>query len=182
MNWQDRCAGDFDYEHEGRQKLLDGPQHLAFSTPPRRFYCDYWDDESARLCDDGAPKLKPFLDSRWHEAMKASSGSFKDMLVTHPPCRSTRILCDIRLRRPCYYFAVDVDVEEEDWGARFGPFIYAASEVSTEQRWWHDESFARTNDDNTVEVVGGELWRLCPKTVDEISGWEMLRLLMAERG
>ncbi|KAK5120100.1 hypothetical protein LTR85_006581 [Meristemomyces frigidus] len=166
-----------DYDDNGSSTVVYGPQHLAFSTPPRRFFCDYWDRGCQWRAYVDREVTRTHLLSRWEELMESSSGSFMHMLVTHPPCRTTKILTDVRLPQPYYYFAQDVWVEEEDCGVRFGPFLSAAVVVSTEQRVWHKENFANRDDTNTVEVVGGESWQLCPKSVDEMTGWEMLRLL-----
>jgi len=78
---------------------------------------------------------------------------------------------------PPWSFAGDLEVLNEEISARFGSFIVAAAEVSSTQRLYTKENFVNRDDTNSVEIVGGELWQPCPKSVNEITGWEMLPLL-----
>lgn len=172
------CRGRIDpwISDDDTSRLFKEGEELAFSTLPRRFFCDYWTAECDNYKDKQSASFEDFLVERWDQLLDESEGSFKGMLVTHPPCRNIKMLKDARLREPSYD-AENVELSEDDAGARFGPFIYAAALLSSLQNWFRKETHDFQDDKNTVEIVGGELWQLCPKSVDEITGWEMLGLM-----
>ena len=144
----------------------------------RRFTCDLWSPDLAEFYEqhpnDWRSKAR-FID-QWDHLLAYSTGSFNRMLLTHPPCRSIAIHGDIRYEPTCSE-REQVPTYNEQNRAHIGSFIWAASRISADQRWYSRENEYFDGEDNTVEVEGGESWRLYPKSVDEMSGWEMLRLL-----
>ena len=146
--------------------------------PARRFICDYWPqriDRASKL-----DEIQATLRDCWENLINNSAGSFKDMLLTHPPCRKVKVQPDTRLddRPHCWW---SEGVSADDWvnGVRVGGFLYAASRISIDQR---TDTFQALETDfvevkNTVDVIGGEAWRVVKKSVDIMTGWEMLKML-----
>lgn len=135
-------------------------EERAFSTPPRRlFYHEVPGyGRSARLLP--------------------GAGSFKDMAVTFPPVGEVILMTDTRwiAFRSHMWKTKHVYADREGTGVQFGKLLSIAAELADLQgrmfRYDHSET-----DKDAVQVIGGEMWQLCPKSVDEITGWEMLRLM-----
>ncbi|KAK4550607.1 hypothetical protein LTR36_000186 [Oleoguttula mirabilis] len=141
----------------GRRWFFDCDEGIAFSDPPRRFYCDFW-----------------FADDRV-KTMERSEGSFKDMLVTHPPCRKVEVMRNTYRLPSSDDEPQHLEVDGDEAGVYFGDFLVAASQVTVNRH--HNSSLVFGHrGTHSAEVVGGELWQRCPKSVDEITGWEMLRM------
>lgn len=109
--------------------------------------------------------------------LQSSRGSFRNMILTHPPIR------EVRLRQHSYeqgfHWSDDEVAEPECCNAvLFGAFIRSAAIITGDQIWGYSHSWLiDPGYKMKVEVVGGELWRLCPKSADEMTGWEMLTML-----
>ncbi|KAK3670901.1 hypothetical protein LTR78_009179 [Recurvomyces mirabilis] len=93
--------------------------------------------------------------------MNAFPRSCDRMLMTHPPMRSVSIKTRNQPR------LVEASDDDGDVGG-ITPEHLAVASLSEVKRG------------ADVSIIGGEKWRLLRKTVDEITGWEMLDILLGD--
>ncbi|KAK5688067.1 hypothetical protein LTS10_000045 [Elasticomyces elasticus] len=110
----------------------------------------------------------------WHESVQR-------MLVTHPPARKFSLervnatpssgFCDQQIRpldNKIWQQKLNQTRDPTDVdGVRFKEFIKKTTTIAALVRG--------TKSTSEIHIVGGNLVRLCPKSVDKMTGWEMLR-------
>ncbi|KAK4580166.1 hypothetical protein LTR86_000369 [Recurvomyces mirabilis] len=84
------------------------------------------------------------------------------MLMTHPPMRS------VGIKNPDRPRLVGVLSDDDGDGSGITPEHLAVASLSVVERG------------ADVSIIGGEKWRLLRRTVDEITGWEMLDILQGD--
>lgn len=94
------------------------------------------------------------------EMMAHTGGNFQRMLLTYPPVQSLTI--SVLRKEAQEYSAVD-----EQAGMKFGELVM------------HSAGHLAKHDGGTTWVVveGGESWQVLKRSVDEVTGWEMLWML-----
>lgn len=173
---------NYDQYHNGTDPYL-------LHAPCRRMDCIARCSEFAGYLDisDGfasVERLADRLQELTSHLMSASTSSCKNMLVTHTPCDKIRFIADKWF--PCSLdYQQEPDAEGDDPGVRVGSFASATMVTSIQERleaWTnHATTPARYKfvcmKPSTIQIEGGESLRVCPKSIDEMTGWEMLRLL-----
>ncbi|KAK3709602.1 hypothetical protein LTR37_010823 [Vermiconidia calcicola] len=123
-------------------------EELALDAPARRLVCDYWTRQ-------------------WQKAY-----GFNFRRTMH----DVTLLGDRRFRKSTIVQDLDIN-QDADSGVYLGRFLHAVSQVSTCQPKNRKTNKQLKATQNTIEVVGGEEWRVCKKSVDALKGWAMLSLL-----
>ncbi|KAK5702980.1 hypothetical protein LTR97_003926 [Elasticomyces elasticus] len=118
----------------------------------------------------------------WHESLQR-------MLVTHPPVRKlTLSRVNAKPLSSSFYDAQISPLNNKIWqqklnqtrdptdvdGVRFKDFIKATTTIAALVKGKESTS--------DIRIVGGESIRLCPKSVDKMTGWEMLRFFEVGEG
>ncbi|KAK4888327.1 hypothetical protein LTR27_012778 [Elasticomyces elasticus] len=133
-----------------------------------------------RIPSDGLARSEKFLDC--YESVQR-------MLVTHPPAR--RLSLKRVYATPFSFGFYDAQIQPLDdkiWqqelnqtrdptnidGVRFADFVKTTTRIAALVS--HNKSVSEIN------IVGGNLLRLCPKSVDKMTGWEMLRFFDVGEG
>jgi len=119
------------------------------------FMCEMHICDAYYLCERPSPDMD--------ERLQQSSGSFKHMPITHPPVREVQLWsqADSFAYDDCHRLEEDVTAGSEGEGVAFGTFLSVAGAITAEQ--WQLNCLVRGGPmRNTVELVGGREWSVCP--------------------
>ncbi|KAK5120099.1 hypothetical protein LTR85_006580 [Meristemomyces frigidus] len=150
------------FRQQWYRKRLAG---LYFDANETIAFSGYW---SCRVFTVHFPQFDRSDDSELEFPDEHVEGSFKGMVVSHPPPRS-----------------VTIHVRAEGKSIRVASSHSRGLDLLTLIR---NAVRACVNAETVgsafmwVTIVGGEKWRMLSGTVDEITGWEMLRILHADAG
>ena len=135
----------------------------ALDAPARRLVCDYWTRQWQKAYGFNFRRTMGEYARFWDNLVlkEFRTATFKQMLGTHPPCRSVTLLGDRRFRESTIV-QEDVHIDQDtDSGVYLGHLFHAGSRISVRQRKSRDMNKQLKVTENTIEVVGGEEWRVC---------------------